>query len=123
MFLNKLLLISLKPLRKTCEGAYVIGIFTKNELLHQVFFKDLAEIMIYLSFFAYFLGTSFSRNNSYLVAASESIASNILKSDSHFPKKNCFICFSESPLKVMKNAFYFTFLKTLFVLRIFIFLS
>ena len=35
--------------------------------------------MIYLSFFAYFLGTPISRNISYfVVAASESIVSNIL---------------------------------------------
>ena len=33
-------------------------------------------------------------------------------------KKNCIICFIESPLKMMKNAFYFI-LKALFVLNIF----
>ena len=33
-------------------------------------------------------------------------------------KKNWFICFSESPLKTMENAFYFG-LKALFVLKIF----
>ena len=33
-------------------------------------------------------------------------------------KKNCFICFNENPLKMMKNGFYFT-LKALFVLKIF----
>ena len=37
-------------------------------------------------------------------------------------KKICFICFIESPLKMMKNAFYFT-LKALFVFKIFKFLS
>ena len=37
-------------------------------------------------------------------------------------KKNCVFCFIESPLKVMKNAFYFI-LKALFVLEIFKFLS
>ena len=37
-------------------------------------------------------------------------------------KKNCFICFNESPLKMMKNAFYFI-LKALFILKIFKFLS
>ena len=37
-------------------------------------------------------------------------------------KKSCFICFNESPLKVMKNAFHFI-LKTLFVLKILKFLS
>ena len=37
-------------------------------------------------------------------------------------KKNCVICFVESPLKLMKNAFYFI-LKTHFVLKIFKFLS
>ena len=36
-------------------------------------------------------------------------------------KKICIICFIESPLKMMKNAFYF-FLKALFVLKMFIFL-
>ena len=41
-----------------------------------------------------------------------------LESDSHLPKKICFICFTESPLKGMKNAFYFI-LKTVFVLKIF----
>ena len=30
-----------------------------------------------------------------------------LKSDSHLPTRNCFIFFIESPLKMMKNAFYF----------------
>ena len=37
-------------------------------------------------------------------------------------KKICVICLIESPLKVMKNAFYFI-LKALFVLKIFKFLS
>ena len=37
-------------------------------------------------------------------------------------KKIYVICFIESPLKVMKNAFYFI-LKALFVLKIFTFLS
>ena len=45
-----------------------------------------------------------------------------LESDSHLPKKICFICFNESPLKLMKNAFYFI-LNTLLVLKIFKFLS
>ena len=44
-----------------------------------------------------------------------------LKSDSHLTKI-CFICFYESPLKMMKNTFYFI-LKALFVLKIFKFLS
>ena len=30
-----------------------------------------------------------------------------LKSESHLPKKNCVICFIESPLKIVKNVFYF----------------
>ena len=30
-----------------------------------------------------------------------------LKSDSRLPKKILFICFSDSPPKMMKNAFYF----------------
>ena len=44
-----------------------------------------------------------------------------LKSDYHFPKK-CFICFNETPLKMIKNAFYLI-LKVLFVLKIFKLLS
>ena len=48
--------------------------------------------------------------------------SSVLKSDSCVPKKVCFICFNNSPLKVMKNAFYFI-LKPLFVLKTFKFLS
>ena len=47
---------------------------------------------------------------------------NPLKSDSHLPKNLRVICLIESPLKVMKNAFCFV-LKTLFVLKIFKFLS
>ena len=46
----------------------------------------------------------------------------ILKSDSHRLKEIHFICFIESPLKIMRNSFYFI-LKTLFVLKIFKFLS
>ena len=45
----------------------------------------------------------------------------VLKLDSYLPK-NYFVCFNKSPLKMMKNAFYFV-LKTLFVLKIFRFLS
>ena len=45
-----------------------------------------------------------------------------LKSGSFLPKKFLFICFNESPFKMMKNAFYFI-LKALFVLKIFKFLS
>ena len=37
-------------------------------------------------------------------------------------KKNFFICFNESPLKIMRNYFYFI-LKALLVLKIFKFLS
>ena len=37
-------------------------------------------------------------------------------------KKLCFICFNESPLKIMKNAFYFM-LKAIFILQIFKFSS
>ena len=45
-----------------------------------------------------------------------------LKSNSHTPKKLCFICFNESPLKMVKNDFYFI-LKALSVLEIFKLLS
>ena len=47
---------------------------------------------------------------------------NIVQVGCQLPKKKCFIFFNESPLKVMKNAFYFK-LKALFVLKIFEFLS
>ena len=46
----------------------------------------------------------------------------VLKLDSHLPKKIIFICFNESPLKMIKNAFYFIW-KALFVSKIFKFLS
>ena len=46
---------------------------------------------------------------------------NILKSDSHPPKK-LFYSHNESPLKMMKNAFY-SILKALSVLKIFKFLA
>ena len=45
-----------------------------------------------------------------------------LKFDFHVPPKNCFICFNECHLKLMKNTFYFI-LKVLFVVAIFKFLS
>ena len=45
----------------------------------------------------------------------------LLMSNYHLPKKS-FYLLNESPLKVMKNAFYFV-LKALFVLKIFKFLS
>ena len=45
-----------------------------------------------------------------------------VKLDSHLPKKFLFIYFNESPLKMMKNAFYFI-LKALFGLKIFKVLS
>ena len=46
----------------------------------------------------------------------------ILKSGSHLPRKICIICFIESSLKLIKNAFYFI-VKALFFLKIFKFLS
>ena len=45
-----------------------------------------------------------------------------LKSDSQVPKRAGFVCFNESPLKMIKNAFYYM-LKALFVLAMFNFLS
>ena len=45
-----------------------------------------------------------------------------LKLDSHHPKKICIICLIESPLKMMKNGFYFI-LKALFLFKIFKFLT
>ena len=51
----------------------------------------------------------------YIKLASKTV--NSLKSDPHLPKKFCFICFIESPLQMMKNAFYFI-LKALFILEV-----
>ena len=45
----------------------------------------------------------------------QSINQDTLKSDSHLPKK-FFICFNDSPSKMIKNVFYFI-LKALFVLK------
>ena len=45
-----------------------------------------------------------------------------LKTDSHLAKKICIICFTESLLRMMENAFHFI-SKALFVLKIFKFLS
>ena len=45
-----------------------------------------------------------------------------LKVDSHLPKEIIFICFSERPLKMMKNSFYFV-LNVIFFVEIFKFLS
>ena len=42
----------------------------------------------------------------------------ILKSDSHLPKRFVLFALNESPLRMMKNAFYFI-LKALFVLKLF----
>ena len=44
-----------------------------------------------------------------------------LKSDSHLPIENFFICFNDSPSRMMKNVFYLI-LKALFVFKIFKFL-
>ena len=57
----------------------------------------------------------------YISRSSTFLRSN-LKSDSRLPKKFLFICFNESPLKMIKNTFYFI-LKAIFVLKIFEFLS
>ena len=57
-----------------------------------------------------------------LIKISLSVTQESLKSNSHLPKKHCFICFNESLLKMMKNGFYFI-LKALFVLKKFKYLS
>ena len=44
-----------------------------------------------------------------------------LMSESHLPKNICVICFIDSPLKMMKNAYFI--IEALFVLKIFKFLS
>ena len=68
------------------------------------------------------LGRSFEKNQSFQNVMLLVKHKKTLKSDSHIPKKNCVIYFIESPLKMMKNAFYFI-LKALFVLKIFELLS
>ena len=64
---------------------------------------------------------SFIWNNSYNSIAI-TITPRFIKVGLSPSKKIIFICFNESPLKVMKNTFSFI-LKTLFVLKIFKFLS
>ena len=69
--------------------------------------------MIYLSFFAYFLGTPVSRNISYFVAVYESIVSNILimkksKKDIQFFLKTCcyylFLVFNQKNVFCLKKS-------------------
>ena len=62
------------------------------------------------------------RRTIFLLASLNKLSKKELKSDSHLPKKFLFICFNESPLKMMKNAFYFI-LKAPFVFKIFKVLS
>ena len=50
------------------------------------------------------------------------LTSELVKVELSPSKKICFVCFNESPLKLMKNAFY-SILKALFVLKTFNFLS
>ena len=52
----------------------------------------------------------------------ELFKNNVFLMFSHLPKKRFFICFNDSPSKMMENAFYFI-LKALFILKIFKFLS
>ena len=51
-----------------------------------------------------------------------SLLQEIVKVGLSTPEKTCVICLIESPLEMMKNAFYFI-LKAFFVLKIFKFLS
>ena len=60
--------------------------------------------------------------SSWMTMSLKKLFTEYLKWDSHLPKKICFIYFNESPLKMIKNAFYFI-LRALFVLKIFKFLS
>ena len=63
-----------------------------------------------------------ARHNSQQLCSYMGYLQDDLKTDSHHPNKIMFICFNESPLKIMKTAFYFI-LKALFVLKIFFFWS
>ena len=65
----------------------------------------------------------FSQNvaSKFLAQSNQEGEQNSLKSNSHLPKKNRFICFNESPLKMINNALNFI-LKAFFVLKIFKFL-
>ena len=58
----------------------------------------------------------------YDLTSLKTLKSYFLEPDSGLSKKKIVICFIESPLKMIKNAFYFI-LKALFVLKMFKFLS
>ena len=62
-----------------------------------------------------------SSKNSFVVVPKKGFMK-VFKVRHSSPRKNCFICFNESPLRMMKNAFYFIF-KPLLVLKTFNFLS
>ena len=75
--------------------------------------KEALKLVFSCEFFEIFKNTT---GQLLLYSADKSV----LKSDSHLPK-NCLICFNESPLKMIRSAFYFI-LKDLFILKIFKFL-
>ena len=92
--------------------------FTKNKSPSQLASKNFTKILIYLSvYISLYLGIVAFKISDKLQEINQSF-----KSDSHLPKKILFICFNDSPLKMMKNVFYFI-LKALFALKIFKFLS
>ena len=79
-------------------------------------FSKISKFSIYLNQQSVMLDSLF------LLYFQVEVYKNILKSDSHLPKKIFFICFNNSPSRMMKKAFYLL-LKALFVLKIFNFLS
>ena len=67
-----------------------------------------------------FLSSSFKISGRFLIFLNDRKVRKLKawsEADSHLPKIICLICFIETPLKMMKNAFYFI-LKALFVLKI-----
>ena len=76
---------------------------------------------IYVKIFSFFQIRALIRGNT-VHSLQEYKKYNDLKLDSHLFTKHLVICFIESPLKIMKNDFYFI-LKTFFVLKIFKLLS
>ena len=58
----------------------------------------------------------------FILIFNELNSSNMLETERSPSKKFCVICFIESPLKVMKNVFFFI-SKALFVHKIYLFLS
>ena len=101
---------SCKILRQTCKRKISLDfnfflVVQRNGLLHCLSFRWLRKFIIQIA---------------YKIIIETQL--NEIKVRLYPSKKNFFICFNDSPSTMMKNVFYFI-LKTLFVLKIFEFLS